>query len=88
MQLRPNPGCDDNFCKQRQSEVKARPPKETEAVGDSSAAEEVTHEDNEWGLYYVVVSSSQLNYKDYIICLNFWGVLSKILVFIFNPTVD
>ncbi|KAJ9600242.1 hypothetical protein L9F63_009467 [Diploptera punctata] len=53
MHLRPNSVCDDNFCRQRQAEVKARPPKEIEAVGDSNAADEVTHEDNEWGICLV-----------------------------------
>jgi len=51
MQLRPNPACDDIFCQQRQTEVKARPPKEQECGGDSSLDnKEVTHEDNEWGM--------------------------------------
>ena len=58
MCLRPNPACDDNFCQQRQADVKARPPKEQESVKGSSLDEkEVIHEDNEWGMwsynYYV-----------------------------------
>jgi ubiquitin-like modifier-activating enzyme 5 len=52
MRLRPNPTCDDNFCQQRQAEVKARPPKEQESVKNSSLDDkEVTHEDNEWGMW-------------------------------------
>jgi hypothetical protein len=60
MHLRPNPACGDNFCQQRQADVKARPPKEQETVKDSSLDEkEVTHEDNEWGMwsynYYIYI---------------------------------
>lgn len=52
MRLWPNPACGDNFCQQRQADVKARPPKEQESVKDSSLDEkEVTHEDNEWGMW-------------------------------------
>ena len=52
MRLRPNPGCGDDFCQQRQADVKARPPKEQESVKDSSLDEkDVTHEDNEWGMW-------------------------------------
>jgi len=52
MRLRPNPACGDNFCQQRQADVKARPPREQESAKDSSLDEkEVTHEDNEWGVW-------------------------------------
>ena len=52
MRLRPNPACGDNFCQQRQADVKARPPTEQESVKGSSLDEkEVTHEDNEWGMW-------------------------------------
>lgn len=54
MHLRPNPACGDNFCQQRQADVKARPPKEQESVKDSSLDDKkVTHEDNEWGISLV-----------------------------------
>lgn len=61
MRLRPNPACGDNFCQQRQADVKARPPKEQESVKDRSLDEkEVTHEDNEWGMwchnYYIYIT--------------------------------
>lgn len=52
MHLRPNPACDDSFCQRRQAEVKARPPKEQESGRDASFDDkEVTHEDNEWGMW-------------------------------------
>ncbi|XP_069673993.1 ubiquitin-like modifier-activating enzyme 5 [Periplaneta americana] len=53
MHLRPNSACDDSFCRQRQAEVKARPPKETPIGDGSSDDKEVTHEDNEWGICLV-----------------------------------
>jgi ubiquitin-like modifier-activating enzyme 5 len=52
MHLRPNLSCGDNFCQQRQADVKARPPKEEESIKDSNLDDKgVTHEDNVWGMW-------------------------------------
>ncbi|XP_046752473.1 ubiquitin-like modifier-activating enzyme 5 [Diprion similis] len=48
MTLRPNPNCDDRYCRQRQQEYQARPKDITvlkEEVDDTPL-----HEDNEWGI--------------------------------------
>jgi ubiquitin-like modifier-activating enzyme 5 len=64
MRLRPNPACDNSYCQQRQAEAKAQPRKGKESVGDSKLDdEEVTHEDNEWGMCsysYWLISAVQL----------------------------
>ncbi|XP_063239203.1 ubiquitin-like modifier-activating enzyme 5 [Bacillus rossius redtenbacheri] len=52
MQLRPNPGCDDAWCRQRQAEHLARPRRpepDAPAAGDQA----VVHEDNQWGICLV-----------------------------------
>ncbi|KAK3913457.1 Ubiquitin-like modifier-activating enzyme 5 [Frankliniella fusca] len=52
MQLKPNPACDDSFCRARQSEVAARPKQATPEAEDV-VEEVVVHEDNEWGISLV-----------------------------------
>ncbi|XP_026492673.2 ubiquitin-like modifier-activating enzyme 5 [Vanessa tameamea] len=51
MALKPNPQCDDSFCRQRQTEFKAKPVVElaTEVKEDSTPI----HADNEWGISLV-----------------------------------
>ena len=51
MVLRPNPQCDDRWCRQRQEEFKARPKEEKPMVQEEVA--EITHEDNNWGIELV-----------------------------------
>ncbi|XP_034948470.1 ubiquitin-like modifier-activating enzyme 5 [Chelonus insularis] len=48
MTLRPNPNCDDTFCRQRQKDYQAIPKEElaVEATEDATPL----HEDNEWGI--------------------------------------
>lgn len=50
MTVRPNPQCEDSWCRRRQGEhaarVAAQPKVEEKA---EEAEEEVVHEDNEWG---------------------------------------
>lgn len=48
MRLKPNTTCDDSHCRAMQIKMKDRPPTpvEDDAQGD---AEEVVHEDNDWG---------------------------------------
>lgn len=50
MDLRPNPQCDDNWCRQRQEEFQAKPKVEEVKVEE---VEQVKHEENEWGIELV-----------------------------------
>lgn len=50
MMLKPNPNCDDNFCRKRQEEqakIAATAPPPPPPVKHEEKA--VVHEDNEWG---------------------------------------
>lgn len=49
MALKPNPSCDDKYCRQRQKEYLARPKMQQKTV--ECIKEKPTHEDNEWGMY-------------------------------------
>lgn len=51
MDLRPNPQCDDNWCRQRQEEFKAKPKPVEEVKVEEKV--EVKHEENEWGIELV-----------------------------------
>ncbi|XP_070502359.1 ubiquitin-like modifier-activating enzyme 5 [Chironomus tepperi] len=51
MDLRPNPQCDDSWCRQRQVEYQAKP-KEEKAI-KVEEVKEVVHEDNDWGIELV-----------------------------------
>lgn len=51
MILRPNPQCDDRWCRQRQEEFKARPKVDKQSVQEEVA--EISHEDNNWGIELV-----------------------------------
>ncbi|XP_072947659.1 ubiquitin-like modifier-activating enzyme 5 [Epargyreus clarus] len=57
MRLKPNPQCDDSYCRQRQAEVRARPQVElaTEVKEDTVPV----HADNEWGISLVDENSPQ-----------------------------
>ncbi|CAG9580901.1 unnamed protein product [Danaus chrysippus] len=57
MSLKPNPQCDDSFCRQRQSEYSAKPAVElaTEVTEDPAPL----HEDNEWGISLVDENSPE-----------------------------
>ncbi|XP_032528778.2 ubiquitin-like modifier-activating enzyme 5 isoform X1 [Danaus plexippus] len=57
MSLKPNPQCDDSFCRQRQSEYSSRPAVElaTEVTEDPAPL----HEDNEWGISLVDENSPE-----------------------------
>jgi ubiquitin-like modifier-activating enzyme 5 len=49
-EIRPNPNCDDRFCRQRQNEYQERlanEPKKEEVI---EKEEPVVHEDNDWGI--------------------------------------
>ncbi|KAG8040306.1 hypothetical protein G9C98_000877 [Cotesia typhae] len=47
MVLRPNPNCDDRFCRQRQQEFQALPKEE---IAVEAVEEAPVHEDNDWGI--------------------------------------
>ncbi|XP_015592075.1 ubiquitin-like modifier-activating enzyme 5 [Cephus cinctus] len=49
MILRPNPNCDDSYCRQRQAEYAAKP-KVEQTLSVADADEGAIHEDNEWGI--------------------------------------
>ncbi|XP_046619427.1 ubiquitin-like modifier-activating enzyme 5 [Neodiprion virginianus] len=48
MTLRPNPNCDDRYCRQRQQEYQAKPKDIT--VAKEEVDDTPLHEDNEWGI--------------------------------------
>ncbi|KYN40892.1 Ubiquitin-like modifier-activating enzyme 5 [Trachymyrmex septentrionalis] len=50
MTLRPNPNCDDEYCKQRQKEYLAKPKIQQ---NQTAIIEKPVHEDNEWGICLV-----------------------------------
>ncbi|CAD6204118.1 GSCOCG00009872001-RA-CDS [Cotesia congregata] len=47
MVLRPNPNCDDRYCRQRQQEFQALPKEE---IAVEAVEEAPVHEDNDWGI--------------------------------------
>lgn len=51
MTLRPNTQCDDNWCRKRQEEFNAKPKPQTPI--EELKIEEVTHEENNWGIELV-----------------------------------
>lgn len=51
MELRPNPQCDDRWCRQRQEEFKAKP--KPAAPVEVAKPAEVVHEENDWGIELV-----------------------------------
>ncbi|XP_011632479.1 ubiquitin-like modifier-activating enzyme 5 [Pogonomyrmex barbatus] len=70
MTLKPNPNCDDIYCKQRQKEYLARPQiqqKQTEII-----EEKPIHEDNEWGISLIDEHSDQLDEKIHVSTPGVW----------------
>lgn len=57
MTLRPNPNCDDSYCRQRQQEYQAKPKVEKPLVEIEDT--KPLHEDNEWGISLVDESEHQ-----------------------------
>lgn len=53
MTLRPNPNCDDAYCRQRQKEYSVRP-KIQEKPEATEEEKTIVHEDNEWGVYRII----------------------------------
>jgi len=49
MILKPNPNCDDTYCKERQEEYALKPKVEQKPA--EIIEEKPIHEDNEWGTY-------------------------------------
>lgn len=51
MDLRPNPQCDDSWCRQRQVEYQAKPKEQKEE--EKEEVKVIVHEDNDWGIELV-----------------------------------
>lgn len=51
MDLRPNPQCDESWCRKRQEEFQARPKVEVEEIREDVKV--IMHEDNDWGIELV-----------------------------------
>ncbi|BET00875.1 Ubiquitin-like modifier-activating enzyme 5 [Nesidiocoris tenuis] len=51
MTLKPNPTCDDPYCRKRQQEFQSRPKKQVRE--DAKEEEAVVHDDNDWGITLV-----------------------------------
>lgn len=50
MMIKPNPNCSDNFCLKRQEEFKNRVVEEPKGIVENQPEDQVTHEDNTWGI--------------------------------------
>lgn len=49
MTVKPNPHCEDSWCRKRQEEYAAKKASEPKVQKEEVKEEEVVHEDNEWG---------------------------------------
>lgn len=59
MSMKPNPHCDDSFCRQRSREVAQRRANEQVHVQQEQIDEAPLHEDNEWGISLVDESAPE-----------------------------
>lgn len=59
MQLKPNPSCDDRYCRERQEEYAAKVKLLEPVKVTSPVDEQPLHEDNEWGITLVDEADSQ-----------------------------
>lgn len=53
MTVKPNPQCEDSWCRRRQVEYAERKAAEPKVEKQEVKEEEVVHEDNEWGKYCI-----------------------------------
>ncbi|KAK8730494.1 hypothetical protein OTU49_008040 [Cherax quadricarinatus] len=53
MSVKPNPQCEDSWCRRRQAEYAAKKASEPKIEKQEVKEEEVVHEDNEWGICLV-----------------------------------
>ncbi|KAK3596321.1 hypothetical protein CHS0354_031656 [Potamilus streckersoni] len=53
MVMKPNPQCDDNYCRQQQAEFQKREAAKPKQVVEERKEEAVTHDDNDWGIELV-----------------------------------
>ncbi|XP_043219707.1 ubiquitin-like modifier-activating enzyme 5 isoform X2 [Amphibalanus amphitrite] len=53
MSMKPNPSCDDSYCRQRQKEYQEREAAKPKEEVVEEEKKEVVHEDNEWGISLV-----------------------------------
>lgn len=59
MSMKPNPNCEDNFCRKRQEDFAARPKLEIDLTIVKEEETQPLHEDNEWGIS--LVDESNIN---------------------------
>lgn len=59
MKMKPNPSCEEVFCRQRQQEFLEREVKKPKAKVKQEEVKEVVHEDNEWGISLVAETSEE-----------------------------
>ncbi|KAK9497299.1 hypothetical protein O3M35_004643 [Rhynocoris fuscipes] len=57
MALKPNPNCDDSFCRKRQEEYCSKPRPQINLDEQVADKTEVVHEDNDWGICLVESSA-------------------------------
>lgn len=50
MQMKPNPQCDDSFCRQRQKDFLDREASLPKPIAEEKEEEEIVHDENEWGI--------------------------------------
>ncbi|KOC62557.1 Ubiquitin-like modifier-activating enzyme 5 [Habropoda laboriosa] len=64
MTLRPNPNCEDSYCRKRQQEyaLKPKPEQKTEEIVEDKPL----HEDNEWGICLVDERDQQTDENEYL----------------------
>ncbi|XP_017887465.1 ubiquitin-like modifier-activating enzyme 5 [Ceratina calcarata] len=63
MTLRPNPNCDDRYCKERQQEYESKP--KTEKKVEETVEDKPVHEDNEWGISLVDEEDEQIHENEH-----------------------
>lgn len=64
MTLRPNPNCEDRYCKQRQQEYESKPKAEKKV--EETVDDKPVHEDNEWGISLVDEQDEQTTDNEHI----------------------
>ena len=64
MSMKPNPNCDDSYCRKRQKEYQENKPELPPTDLDTGKDQEVVHEENEWGICVIdesVIEEENLN---------------------------
>ena len=64
MSMKPNPNCDDSYCRKRQKEYQENKPELPPTDLDTGKDQEIVHEENEWGICVIdesVIEEENLN---------------------------